>query len=1227
MPDQIEKRLLTATEAAAYLGISLYTLKKIETMGCLRPYRTRGGHRRYRQQILDKYLEGNTCSPGRVHHRSEGVMAPTGAREKRRGVALVDRTQVERAEEAVRQSDAQVRKRLEEQTFLREAMAVISSTVDLPSVLMHLGEQMCTAIDSTSAYITSFDPETNRSSVLAEYYGPQACAEERVSDLGETYEEGDERFLAALKANQPHIDQVDDPDLPQAERAVMLEYGAQSALYIPLWIGAQLIGYAEVYESRRRREFTPEEIALCQAIAQSAAVAIENARLYEESERRLRQSELLATAIEAVASTLDLTELLTRIAEQMCLCVDATSAYIASYDQETDTSSTLAEFLGAEACAQEQAHDFGRIYEEIDAKFLAAMRANQHYLDHVDDPRLPQTDRAYMLQYGAQSILYVPLWIREHVLGYCEVWESRRRREFTPEEIALCQAIAQSAAIAIENARLYEEAHQEIVERRRAEEALKKARDELEARVKERASELRIANEQLTREIAERARTEDALRASEAEIRKRLGEQTTLREAMAVISSTLDLPNVLTRIAEQMCNSIHATSAYISSFEPESNTSTVLAEYFGPAACPEERVSDLGHTYDESDARLFAALRTNQHHIDHVDDPDLPEHDRAVMLRYRAQSILYTPLWIREQLVGYADVWESRERREFTPQEIALCRGIAQSAAVAIENARLYQEAQRRIAELAGVHEISQAFSSMTDVRETYGELTKRIAQLIGCDMCMIARYDDQVREMIAQPPGYGVPDELVRSYRYEVDAPHGRHFWNFRLQGPLLVNDMAEMPDFFSQWTEGFRHFNVLIVPMIVEGSHTGLVIAANKSGGFAEGDSKLLSIFANQAAVIIENARLFEETERLAATDPLTGVWNRRHTEERRQAEAARARRFGHELSVLVMDLDDLKLVNDAYGHPLGDEVIRRVAQLVLNSCRAIDIVGRYGGDEFSVILPETGPRGAETVAERILANLEKEPFEAPRGSKVPISISIGAASYPVDTDDPDRLFSLADAAMYRAKLAGGGQFASLTVGPERGPVASVAAFDVLQGLLITVNAKDHYTFKHSREVTQHALALARHMGLSEEEISALEIAGNLHDVGKIGIPTDVLRKPGRLTPEEFKVVQEHPRLGHTLLQQLPQMETVLQAVLHHHERYDGTGYPDALKGEEIPLLARILAVADAFSAMVTDRPYRKALTLEEARDEVRCEAGKRFDPELAERFVELVEKGEIQ
>ncbi len=243
------------------------------------------------------------------------------------------------------------------------------------------------------------------------------------------------------------------------------------------------------------------------------------------------------------------------------------------------------------------------------------------------------------------------------------------------------------------------------------------------------------------------------------------------------------------------------------------------------------------------------------------------------------------------------------------------------------------------------------------------------------------------------------------------------------------------------------------------------------------------------------------------------------------------------------------------------------------------------------------------------------------------MPINMSIGAASYPSDSDEADRLFSLADAAMYRAKVAGGGQFASLTVGPEEVPEELVAPFDVLQGLLITVDNKDRYTFKHSQEVTKYALALARAVGLSQEKMRALEIAGRFHDVGKIGIPTNILRKPGPLGREEWEIVRLHPRLGYLILQQIPQMETTLEAVLHHHELYDGTGYPDGLKGAEIPLLARILAVADAFSAMTTDRPYRKALKVEEILDELRRNAGKQFDPDLTQKFIELVEEGEIE
>ena len=236
------------------------------------------------------------------------------------------------------------------------------------------------------------------------------------------------------------------------------------------------------------------------------------------------------------------------------------------------------------------------------------------------------------------------------------------------------------------------------------------------------------------------------------------------------------------------------------------------------------------------------------------------------------RSELAVPIKVKDQVIGTLDV-QSMELNAFDESDLFTLQALASQAGIAIENARLYEEAQQRIGELSGLHEISQAFSSMTDVRETYGELTRRMVRLIGCQMCTIATYDHRTREIRAQPPGYGAPDELVQSLCYKVDGPV-RDAWNFRLQGPLLVNDVAQIPDFFSQWVEGFDLFNLLIVPMTHEGRITGLVYAANKPGGFAGDDSKLLTIFAGQAAVIIEDARLYEETKRWA--EEMTSVYN---------------------------------------------------------------------------------------------------------------------------------------------------------------------------------------------------------------------------------------------------------------------------------------------------------------------------------------------------------------
>ena len=564
--------------------------------------------------------------------------------------AAQDITEQKRTEEALRESEnrsrslfAETQQRLKEQTALREAGTVISSTLDLPTVLNYIAEQIGRAIDATSAYICSYDMETMTGTVLAEYFGPQASAQEQLSDLGVTYNLPRDLPGAFdfLQSDQPfHVQRVDDLNVPEAERAHLQQFGAYSTLMTRLQIGGELIGFTSLWESRRQRKFTPEEITLCQGIAQQAAIAIKNARLYAETRQRLKEQTALREAATVISSTLNPTAVLNRIAAQMGRAIDATSAYICSYEIEQMTSSVLAEYFSPRANVLEQVSDLGTIYnlpQDFPGVFAFLRSDLPTYTLHVDDPNLPENDRVHMQQYGGHSRLLIPLEIAGEIMGYIGLWESRRRREFTPEEIALGQSIAQQAAIAIKNARLY------------------------------------------------------------AEAQRRLKEQTAFLEAAAVISSTLDLPTILNRIVEQMGRVVDATSAYICSYEPDTMTSTVLAEYFSPQACEAERVSDLGATYKlpRDFSAAFNFLHAGQPEQVHLADLKMDDLTRGHMEQFGAQTILNIPSQIGGQVIAFAELWESRWRREFTAEEIALCQGIAQQAVVAIKNARLLEQARQ----------------------------------------------------------------------------------------------------------------------------------------------------------------------------------------------------------------------------------------------------------------------------------------------------------------------------------------------------------------------------------------------------------------------------------------------------------------------------------------------------------------------------------------------------
>jgi len=363
-------------------------------------------------------------------------------------------------------------------------------------------------------------------------------------------------------------------------------------------------------------------------------------------------------------------------------------------------------------------------------------------------------------------------------------------------------------------------------------------------------------------------------------------------------------------------------------------------------------------------------------------------------------------------------------------------------------------------------------------------------------------------------------------------------------------------------------------------------------------------------------------------ARTDALTGLPNRRGFRELLDLELERARRGGAPMSVLAGDLDHFKDVNDRAGHHVGDTVLQQAAALLREGVRQIDVPARIGGEEFAVILPGADAEAALAVAERLRCHLR----DAFADAAVPITISFGIASHPAHAETAASLVRAADEALYGAKEGGRNRSvihrAALRElirpreGREQRDVDAERYLAVVLDLAEAVDVRFSGSARHSETVGRYAELMARELGLSERRVGRVRLAGLLHDVGKVGVPDAILLKPGPLTDEERKVIVRHPELGAQILEH-PSLRDVQAWVLAHHERPDGAGYPRGLFGAELPLEARIVAVADAYEAMTSDRSYRDAVDQPEARAELlRC-AGAQFDAEVVAAFLAVLDR----
>jgi diguanylate cyclase (GGDEF)-like protein len=369
-------------------------------------------------------------------------------------------------------------------------------------------------------------------------------------------------------------------------------------------------------------------------------------------------------------------------------------------------------------------------------------------------------------------------------------------------------------------------------------------------------------------------------------------------------------------------------------------------------------------------------------------------------------------------------------------------------------------------------------------------------------------------------------------------------------------------------------------------------------------------------------------DELQSLVNKDGLTGVYNHRFFCDILKKIIKESENDNKSVSMIFIDIDYFKYYNDLYGHQKGDDILRDIGNILRDNVRTQDIVARYGGEEFAIILPDTKEDEATLIAEGIRKKIEKTNFEGeenqPNGR---ITVSIGVSVYPDKAKSDIELIKSSDDALYRAKFFDKNRVEIYTsiLDDLKNDIEEehIDLITSIKTLISVINAKDRYTYGHVERVVMYSRMLADKLGLNEEEKKNLIYGAYMHDIGKINISKDILNKRMGLTNEEWEILKQHPTEGVEIIKSVDSLQSISPVILYHHERYDGKGYPENLKGDDIPYNARILTVVDSFDAMTSERPYNKRKSYGEAIEELKRCSGTQFDPKIAEAFIEGIKE----
>jgi diguanylate cyclase (GGDEF)-like protein len=886
------------------------------------------------------------------------------------------------------------------------------------------------------------------------------------------------------------------------------------------------------------------------------------------------EAALLGLVAVDLAATLDLPTLLDEAARQLVTTMGASRCVIMIGGAD---DLRLAARVGAPPVAGMPL--VGRL--PLSTERIAALRESLYMTAETEG-----VDAGALAAADIEAAIVLPLVAHGEPLGLAIVDEPGRVVEFPRRLVSLGMAIASFVALMVNNARLYE----------------------------------RQAN--LTAELRERSATNEAL--------LRLGNE---------LRVTLDLDEVLDKLSRTVIDALgyHEVSVFLFDDETDSFVARIalggapeLNTYVLATPIPRPVFMRLM----EPDLRMGNSFHRSLGGAPPSDDEALyfPCTDLGERAddEWQTGDTLFTPLTAPDgAIIGVLDVYDPHDRRKPTMESVHTLEIFANQAAIAIQNAtqfrRLREQEERLARELNSQRQILHIGESMLatlDEAVVFESIADTLAELVAYDTLSISKTDWEnglIRTAFARDE-YAA--EIIEN---PIRIDEGLTGWAVTRDEAILSNDVLNDPRAVAiPGTPDDEPQASIVVPLRGRSAVIG-VLNLDRLGGatYTTGELETAKLFASLAAIAIENAALYENSQLRAVTDALTGLYDHGHFQETLEREIRRCERYGETFSLLMMDLDRFKVVNDRFGHPRGDVVLQEVSSILKDTSRESDYVARYGGEEFALLLPNTSAADGCALAERIRERV-CEVTVAP-GDSFHVSASVGVADFPACGLDARTVLSASDTALLWAKRRGRNcvlyyrDVREMVVAPLPGDVGDTFWASGLEALVATVDAKTTFREHHGDAVAGMVLELAQVAGCLPEEAALFEVAARMHDVGKVGIATGILEKSGGLSMDELDELKRHVEVGAEILKNADAPRELIPVIRHHHERWDGLGYPDGLRGEEIPLGARMIAICDAFQAMLCDRPYRQARSLADARAEIARGGGSQFDPALAHLFLE--------